>query len=67
MFDKNKFRARIIECGLTTVKVANLLGISESTLYRKMNDESEFTRSEVQMLRNILALDTQAADLIFFA
>ncbi len=67
MFDKNKFKGKIAENGLTIGKVADLLGVNEATLHRKINGQSDFTRSEIQMLRNILLLDTDTAESIFFA
>lgn len=47
--------------------IANKLGINATTLYRKINGESDFTRGEVQLLRMILGLTTDEADRIFFA
>lgn len=67
MFDKNKFRAKIIESGLTTEKLANVLGINAATLYRKINGNSDFSRSEIQILRQVLNMSPQAMDEIFFA
>lgn len=67
MFDKNKFKGKIAEKGLNIGKVASLLGINEATLHRKINGQSDFNRSEIQMLREILDLDIEAAEDIFFA
>ncbi|SCG82676.1 hypothetical protein DW1_1103 [Proteiniborus sp. DW1] len=67
MFDRNKFRAKIIENGLTTEQVAEKLNINVVTLYRKMNGVSDFTRNEVQQLKEILNLDVHTAYAIFFA
>lgn len=67
MFDRNKFRAKVIENGLTMEQVADKMNINTATLYRKMNGESDFTRKEMQLLRNILSLNTKTADEIFFA
>lgn len=67
MFDRNKFRAKIIENGLTTEQVAERLNISVATLYRKMNGTSDFTRNEIQRLKEMLYLDVHTANAIFFA
>lgn len=67
MFDRNKFRAKIIESGLTIEKLANLLGINAATLYRKINGSSDFSRSEMQIIRQVLNMSPQAMDEIFFA
>lgn len=67
MFEKNKFRAKVIENGYTLEEISKKIGINSTTLYRKMNGESDFTRSEIQMLRDLLGLDAKSADAIFFA
>lgn len=67
MFDRNKFRARVIEKGFSMEQVADKLHINVVTLYRKMNGTSDFTRNEIQQLREILDLDVKAANAIFFA
>lgn len=57
MFDKNKFRAAVILKGYTLAQVAKMLGIDSATLHRKMNGESDFYRSEIQNLCEILSLE----------
>ena len=66
MFNKNKFRAKVIENGLTMKQIAEMLHISEVTLYRKINGTSDFTRKEIQKLKEILKLDTKTVEEIFF-
>jgi DNA-binding XRE family transcriptional regulator len=65
MFDENKFKAAVISNGKTLKDMANGLGISVVTLYRKMNGESDFYRNEIEMCCKLLNAD----DLndIFFA
>ena len=48
MFDAKQFRAAICLAGLKTKDVAYAMGISKSTLYRKLNGKTEFTREEIQ-------------------
>lgn len=67
MFDKNKFRAKVIENGLTMTQVANQLNINVATLYRKVNGTSDFTRTEIQTLKDLLKLTVREATEIFFA
>ena len=67
MFDRKRFRAKIIENGLTFKDISNILGIKESTLYRKMSGESDFTRNEIQLFREKLGLTAEETDNIFFA
>ena len=66
MFNKNKFRAKVIEKGFTMKQIAEVLYISEVTLYRKINGTSDFTRKEIQKLKEILKLDVEAVEEIFF-
>ncbi|MPN24509.1 hypothetical protein SDC9_171908 [bioreactor metagenome] len=65
MFDKKKFKARLILSGKTLQEVADILGINLATLYRKMNGESDFYRNEMQILCKELKIDNPAE--IFFA
>lgn len=65
MFNRAKFRAKIIEKGFTIEAVANELKINKATLYRKMNGNSDFYRNEIQQLCNLL--DIQNPNEIFFA
>lgn len=65
MFSKNKFRAAFIEKGMSMQDVANALGISKCTLYRKINGESDFFREEILKVKNML--DRENVDDIFFA
>ncbi len=67
MFNKNKFKSKVIEKGFSIAKIAELLGINQATLHRKVKGQSEFTRSEIQMLRLALNLDTKTIEDIFFA
>ena len=67
MLNKNKFRAKIIENGFTIKQIAEMLHISEVTLYRKINGISDFTRKEIQKLKEILKLDVETVEEIFFA
>ena len=66
MFNKNKFRAKVIEKGFTMKQIAEVLYISEVTLYRKINGTSDFTRKEIQKLKEILKLDAKTTEEIFF-
>ncbi len=65
MFNKLKFKAAVIEGGKTIADVAEYLNINESTLYRKINGTSEFSRDEIQNICVFLKLDSPLE--IFFA
>lgn len=65
MFDKNRFRAQIALRGKTFKDVAKALEIDESTLYRKVNSDGNFTRREINTLIDFLSIEDPKA--IFFA
>lgn len=65
MFDKKRFKAYIVLAGLTMQQVAAELGIDTATLYRKMNGTSDFYRSEIQELCDLLKIEDPTA--VFFA
>jgi len=67
VLNRNKLKAKVIENGFAMKQIAKMLQISESTLYRKINGKSDFTRKEIQDLKEILNLDTKTAEEIFFA
>ena len=48
MFDVAAFRALIEKKGVKYTSLARAMGITKSTLYRKMVGLSDFTRSEIQ-------------------
>ena len=65
MFDKNKFKASIVAAGKTVYDVALKLGLNESTLYRKINNDGAFTRQEIQEI--IIFLEIKNPLDVFFA
>lgn len=67
MFDRNRFKWRLAAAEKTLNETAQYLGINPSTLSRKMDGTSDFTRNEIQMLRAFLHLDDEELKLIFFA
>ena len=67
MFNRNKFRAKVVAAGLTLEAVAKKLGINPSTLDRKMSGTSDFSRKEIQILRKELSMTAAECDDIFFA
>lgn len=63
----NKLKGKIVEKGLNMGKLAQLIGIDRSTLYRKINnDGSTLTIKEVNNICKVLALSDQEAASIFF-
>lgn len=66
MVNVNKLKGKIVERGLNVERVAKSLKMNKSTLYRRLEDGSQFTVGEVQALCNVLALTPKEAMEIFF-
>ena len=67
MFDKNLFRYFVARANKTLNETAVFMRISEATLHRKMNGTSDFTREEIQRLKQFLSLSDKEAMQCFFA
>jgi transcriptional regulator with XRE-family HTH domain len=65
MFDKRKFQAQMVLMGINGRKLSEMLNINESTLSRKLNDDGNFSREEINKLIEILHIDNPKD--IFFA
>ena len=65
VFDERKFRAQIVLKGLTVKDLATQLGVNESTLHRKIRQDGNFSRDEINKLISILDIENPAD--IFFA
>ena len=57
MFDKRKFQAQMVLMGINGRKLSEMLNINESTLSRKLNDDGNFSREEINKLIEILHID----------
>lgn len=49
MFDKKKFNAAIVLKGETQKDAARVMNMHPSTLFRKINEESDFNRKEIEL------------------
>ena len=67
MYNERKFKAKLVEAGLTVEKLAEIIGINQATLYRKIAGKSEFTRIEMQVVQKALHLSREDLCSIFFA
>ena len=67
MFNRALFQYAVDRKNMTMLSVADRLGVNPATLYRKVYGQSDFTRGEIQLLREILGLTVREADAIFFA
>lgn len=67
MFNEKKFKAKLVECGLSVTDVAKALGINEATLYRKIKGTSDFSRNELTMIKSTLGMTISEFEEVFFA
>lgn len=65
MFDKDKLQEAIKKAGMTAKEFAAYIGIDESTLYRKINDNGRFNREEISKAADLIGPENTIA--IFFA
>ena len=68
--DDNMFNRRLLESqmvlkGMNVNKLSEALGINESTFYRKLKNDGDFNRSEINTI--IKLLDIEDPEPIFFA
>lgn len=66
MFDKNLFKSFMVRANKTFAQTAEFLGINEATLYRKVNGISDFTREEIQKIKDFFNLTDNEAMQVFF-
>lgn len=57
MFDQRKFKAQMVIMGVSARDIATALSIDESTFYRKIKANGNFTRSEINTLIDILKIN----------
>lgn len=67
MFKPELLKSEMVKRKINADILSDKLGINIGTFYRKMNGESEFDRSELQIIRNVLNLSIDDMDAIFFA
>jgi len=67
MVNINKLKGKIVENGLTIDKLADLIKVDRSTMYRKLSLKGEtFTIKEATMIAQVLHLNTGEVNAIFF-
>ena len=63
MYNKEKLKNAMAEKGYNVARLAQIVGINEVTLYRKLNGVTEFTMSEMQCICR--TLNIQGAGIFF--
>jgi hypothetical protein len=66
MFNRNKLQAQMVLKGMNGKEMAKKLDITEGTFYRKMGNDGDFSREEIQKISDVLDIEDNLAD-IFFA
>ena len=67
MFNEKQFKKKLIDCDLTLKEIATAIGISETTLYRKIKGVTDFSRNEMSIIKSTLKLNITEFEQIFFA
>lgn len=65
MFDRKKLQAQMVLKGMTGKKMAEKLNITEGTFYRKMGNEGDFSRDEIQKISDVLDIEDNLLDIFF--
>ena len=63
----NKLKAKIVERELSVEKLAVLIGVDRSSLYRKLNNAEKITIGEANKMKTALEISNAEAVDIFFA
>jgi len=61
-----KLKALLVEYGFTQGDVAKKLGITEQSFNAKLNNRKEFKATEIKVLVEVLNIETEAINDIFF-
>ena len=65
MFNEQELRVAMVREQKTMKDIADMLEISQTTLYRKIKQDGDFSRKEIQRISEFLKL--KEPDKIFFA
>ncbi len=63
----NLLRAKIVEMGYNMKTFSKATGINRVSLYRRLSGEVEFDRKEIDVISNVLSLNSDQIFEIFFA
>lgn len=66
MTDTEKLKEKIQESGLIKSWIADKCGMSYGSFLNKLNNKTDFTAPEISTLKDLLHLDLQEVEDIFF-
>lgn len=64
MFDKKRLQAQMVLKDINAEELSEQLGINPSTFYRKMNNDGDFSRAEIEKM--IIVLEINDPVFVFF-
>ena len=67
MVNVNKLKGKIVEKGLSVEKVAEIMGIDRSTLYRKLSNSADISIKDADRIVKALNLTSMEGSSIFFS
>lgn len=67
LVDLKRLKEEIDDSGMTMVSFSAKTGMLRATLYKKLAGQSEFTISEVESISDVLRLNANQRNAIFFA
>lgn len=67
MFNTKLLKAKLVEKGVCVIDLCNTIGICETTFYRKLSRQGDFSRSEIKKIVEVLCLTVEEMNSIFFA
>lgn len=65
MFNKRLFEAHLVLAGISKTEMASILGIDVSTFSRKLKNDGDFTRTQINKMIEVLNIDKPSE--VFFA
>ena len=66
MFNQDMLKDKIAEKGLSIIDLCNAIGVCETTFYRKLSRDGDFSRFEIERITDTLNLSDKERDFIFF-
>lgn len=67
MFNQNLLKAKLVEKGISVLELCNHMGICETTFYRKLSRDGDFSRFQIKKIAEVLKLSSEEKHNIFFA
>ncbi|MBQ3584522.1 MAG: helix-turn-helix transcriptional regulator [Lachnospiraceae bacterium] len=66
MTNSQMLKEKICNSGISITYIAEKIGISRESFYKKLNNKTEFKASEMTIIKEVLNLSVEERDKIFF-